>query len=72
MKASEALDDAIKRMELQEMWSERLDNLNFSRAAFCERYGLNTSVLCRYEKLGMAAGWEWVNKMEKALKSEGV
>lgn len=72
MKSSEKLDDAIERMNIQETWTERLDKLTKSRRAFCKDHSIDTSVLCRFEKLNMAAGWVWINRMENALKAEGV
>lgn len=72
MKASDNLDDAIKRMEFQEEWATRLDKLPMSRRAFCIKHGISTSVLCRFEKLQMAAEWPWINRMESYLKQEGV
>lgn len=72
MNVTTRIDDAIERIELQEAWADRLNNLDMSRRAFCMKHGINVTVLCRYEKLKMAAGWEWINRMESALKSEGV
>lgn len=72
MNSADKLDDAIERMNIQETWSERLNKMEMSRRAFCIKHGIDTTVLCRFEKLGMAAGWKWVNRMEEALKSEGV
>lgn len=72
MNVTTRIDDAIERIEIQESWVDRLNKLGMSRRAFCMKYGINVSVLCRYEKLKMAAGWEWINRMESALKSEGV
>lgn len=72
MRASDSLDDAIERMNIQETWSERLDKIGKSRRAFCKDHNIDVSVLCRFEKLRMAAGWAWVNRMENALKAEGV
>lgn len=72
MKVTERIDDAVERIDIQETWASRLDKLDMSRRAFGIKHDINLSVLCRYEKLRMAAGWEWINKMENALKSEGV
>lgn len=72
MRASDSLDDAIERMNIQETWSERLDKMNRSRRSFCKDHNIDVSVLCRFERLKMAAGWVWINRMENALKAEGV
>lgn len=68
----EWVEDQVKRMEIQKTWKERLNGvLSGNRTAFCEKYGLNNSVLCRYEQMSISAGWESINKIENALKSEG-
>jgi hypothetical protein len=72
MKAATILEDRVKRMEIQKTWKERLDKLTTSRAAFCEKEGINTSVLCRMEKCNLAAGWDWIEKIESSLKRYGL
>lgn len=71
MKAADYVQDQVNRMELQKTWSERLDKImGGNRTAFCERYDLNNVILCRYERLNIAAGWDAINKIEKAIKKE--
>lgn len=72
MKPAQKLEDAVERLNIQKTWKERLDHFPKSRRAFCQKHNINPSVLCRFEKLRMAAGWAWINRVEGALKSEGL
>lgn len=72
MKALECLEDAMRRMQMQRMWKERMDSMSISRREFCKKYGFNDSMMCRFVNLQIAAGDEWIEKVEKALEQEGV
>lgn len=72
MSAKDILDDRVKRMEIQKTWPERMTSLKTSRASFCDRMGIAPSTMCRLLNLTYAAGWDTINRVEKAMKKENL
>lgn len=64
--------EAKERAEIQATFKSRLENLNMSRSAFCDKYGLSNSWFCRLVNMQLLAGEKVLKKVEDALKSEGL
>lgn len=68
----EKTKDRLARQEIQESWANRIAITGETYIGFCNKYGLNNSVISRYVNGHNLAGWDWIKRVEKALESEGV
>lgn len=72
MYAYKRLEEQNRRMDIQKTWRARFSLLPNSRRDFCIKHDIDTSIITRLINLQMAAGDAWIEKVEKALKDEGL
>lgn len=66
------LHDLETRIDIASSWDKRIKQTGMRRRKFCQKYKIHPAALCRHIKGVYRPEWPAVNKVEKALKKEGV
>lgn len=68
----EKLKDGMERVRIVKLWPTRIDATGKTRDRFCDDNGLDSGQLSRWINGTNGPEWESIERVEKALKAEGV
>lgn len=68
----EKLKDGMERARIVKLWARRIEATGMSRAEFCLKYEIDGGQLSKWINGTHGPEWESIDRVENALKAEGV